>query len=99
MPNNEANKKDNAVKKLQIAAEKVKEQGYDQKTDIRDIIKNIIFFFFTVAIGFGWMMLMLLIISFVSLGYIHMHFDRMIIVSVVTAILAGIWYISRILKK
>lgn len=99
MPNNEANKKDDAVKKLQIAAEKVKEQGYDQKTDIRDIIKNIIFFFFTVAIGFGWMMLMLLIISFVSLGYIHMRFDRMIIVSVVTAILAGILYIFRIFKK
>ena len=91
--------KTDAVRNLQTTAEKIKEQGYDQKKDLRDIVKTVILFFLAVGIGFGWMMLMLLIISFVSLGYLHMHFDRMIIISVISAGLVGIWYIFVNLKK
>ena len=95
MQNSSEKTKEDAIKNLQVAAEKIKEQEYDKKTGIKDIVKAVIFFFFAIAIGFGWMMLMLLIISFVSLGYLHMHLDRMIIVSAICGICTGIWYLFR----
>lgn len=58
-----------------------------------DIVKDIIFFFVVVAVAFGWLLLMLLIISFVSLSFLHMEFDHMVIASIVFAIVAGIVYI------
>jgi hypothetical protein len=58
-----------------------------------DIVKDIIFFFVVVAVAFGWLLLMLLIISFVALSYLHMKFDYMILASVIFAIIAGIVYI------
>ena len=66
---------------------------YEDETDARDIVKDILGFAVTVVLAFGWMMLMLLIISFISLGYLHFEIKWMVIVSVVFAIGAGVFYI------
>ena len=66
---------------------------YEDETDARDIVKDILGFAVTVVLVFGWMMLMLLIISFISLGYLHFEIKWMVIVSVVFAIGAGVFYI------
>lgn len=88
-----------AVEKLKIAAAKVREEAYEDRIDVRDVVKDILFFFVAVAIGFGWMLLMQLIISFVSLGYIHMNIEKMIIVSFVCAFLVGIFNIYKMVVK
>ena len=66
---------------------------------VKDIVKDILFLFASMAIGFLWMLLVLLIISFVSLGYIHMHLDRMIIVSVIFAVAVGVYKLVKMVKK
>lgn len=88
-----------AVEKLKKAAAKVREEAYEDRIDVRDVVKDILFFFVAVAIGFGWMLLMLLIISFVSLGYIHMNIEKMILVSIICAVVVGIYYIYRMTVK
>ncbi len=95
MSNNKDNTKDDAAKNLLMAAEKVKEQGYESRKSVIDIVKSALYFLVIMGIGFCWMMLMLLIISFVSLGYLHMRIEKMFIISGITAILVGIWYIIR----
>ncbi len=95
MSNNKENTKDDAAKNLLMAAEKVKEQGYESRKSVIDIVKSALYFLVIMGIGFCWMMLMLLIISFVSLGYLHMRIEKMFIISGITAILVGIWYIIR----
>ena len=67
--------------------------------DARDIIKDILFFFFAVAGAFLWLMLVLLIISFVTLSYIHMTIEFMMIASVVFAGIIGIVYIVSKVRK
>ena len=88
-----------ALQHLQQLAEKVKKENYEEKFDVKDVVKDIIFFFIAVAIGFGWMLVMLLIISFVSLGYIHMNIDKMIIVSIICGIAVGIYYLYKMAVK
>ncbi|MBP3198683.1 MAG: hypothetical protein J6N21_16995 [Butyrivibrio sp.] len=92
-------KTQDAVERLKEAAKKVSEEKYEEKPDVRDIIKDFLFFFVSVAIGFAWMLLMLLIISFISLGYIHMKIDKMIIVSIICAVVVGIYYIYKMVVK
>ena len=58
-----------------------------------DIVKDIIFFFVVTAVAFGWMLLMLLIVSFVTLSYLHFEFSVMVTVSVITAIIVAIAYL------
>jgi hypothetical protein len=99
MSNNKDNTKDDAAKNLLMAAEKVKEQGYESRKSVIDIVKSALYFLVIMGIGFCWMMLMLLIISFVSLGYLHMRIEKMFIISGITAILVGIWYIIRTVVK
>ena len=99
MSNNKENTKDDAAKNLLMAADKVKEQGYESRKSVIDIVKSALYFLVIMGIGFCWMMLMLLIISFVSLGYLHMRIEKMFIISGITAILVGIWYIIRTVVK
>jgi len=60
------------------------------------IINSIISVLFTGIISFAWMLLMLMIISFVSLSYLHFKIDTMLLVSIVFGILAAIIKIARI---
>lgn len=91
--------KTEAVKHLQEAADKIREEDYEGRPDVKDVVKDIIFFFISVVFAFGWMMLMQLIISFVSLGYIHMDIDRMMIVSIICGIIFGIYYLYKMVVK
>ena len=88
-----------SIENLKKAADKAKEANYEGKHEVKDIILDILGFFVRITIGFGWMMLMLLIISFVSLGYFHFRIENMIIVSVVTAAIVGIHYIYKMIVK
>lgn len=64
-----------------------------------DIIKDVIFFFLTVAVSYGYILLMLLIISFVASRYLPMKFDDMLVYSGIGAAVIGVWYIVKKVKK
>ena len=64
-----------------------------------DIIKDVIFFFLTVAVSYGYILLMLLIISFVASRYLPMRFDDMLVYSGIGAAAVGVWYIVKKVKK
>ena len=64
-----------------------------------DIIKDVIFFFLTVAVSYGYILLMLLIISFVASRYLPMKFDDMLVYSGIGAAAIGVWYIVKKVKK
>ena len=64
-----------------------------------DIIKDVIFFFLTVAVSYGYILLMLLIISFVASRYLPMKFDDMLVYSGIGAAAVGVWYIVKKVKK
>jgi cation transport ATPase len=80
-----------SVRKLQEQAKDA--ARYEDETDARDVIKGVFGFIATVVLAFGWMMLMLLIISFIGLGYLHFEIKVMVLVSVVFAVGAGVFYI------
>ena len=82
--------KQNSVDALKKAADKIKEEKYDEKLDVKDVAVDILGVVFRALIGFGWMMLMFLIISFVSLSYIHFEIKTMILVSVLTGVVLGV---------
>ena len=60
-----------------------------------DIVKDIVFFFITVAGTFGYIMLIQLIISFVMLSVLHFTIERMLIFAAVCAGVMGVVYIVR----
>ncbi len=69
------------------------------RIDALDLAKEVIFFLFMTAGSFGYVMLMLLIISFVTMGYLPLTIDRMLIIAAVCTVLADIWYIMKKIKK
>ena len=81
------------VRSMQESADEMTEKYHDNPYSVKDIILDIILFFVTVAVAFGWLMIMLLIVSFVSLSYLHMKFDKMIIASVIFAVAVGVFYV------
>ena len=64
-----------------------------------NLLKGILGFVFVVAIAFGWMILMLLIISFVSLSYLHFNIDVMLYVSAFFAAVCVVIYIFSKIRK
>ncbi len=64
-----------------------------------DIVKDLIFFIITVGAAFGWSVLCLLIISFITLSYLHFTFEGILIASGVIAGAAGIWYLAGMIRK
>ena len=60
-----------------------------------DIVKDIIFFFVTVVVTFGYVMLIQLIISFVMLSVLHFTIEGMLIFASICAFIMGIVYIVR----
>ncbi len=95
----EEQQKQNSVDALKQAADKVKENNYEDKLDVKDVAVDILGVVFKALIGFGWMMLMLLIISFVSLSYIHFEIKTMFIVSILTGVVVGIIAASGVVRK
>ena len=74
--------------------------GFSSKEyDARDIALDVLGFFLTAGVAFGWMMLMLLIISFVSLSYLHFDIKVMILTSLAFALIVMVVYVVKKIKK
>lgn len=64
-----------------------------------DIVKDIIFFFLTTAFAFGYFMLVLLIISFVTTSFLHFTIEGITIASAVGTAGVAIYYIAKKIKQ
>lgn len=64
-----------------------------------DMIKEIIFFLIVTAFAFGWWMLILLIISFITLSVLHFTIEGIIIASIVGTIGVDIYYVVHRVKE
>lgn len=64
-----------------------------------DIAKDIIFFFVTTAIAFAYFMLVLLIISFVTISYIHFTIEGIFIMATVATVGVDIHYVVKKIRK
>lgn len=71
----------------------------DHKYTKMDILKDIIFFFITVAVSYGYILLMLLIVSFMASRYLPMKFDDMLIYSGIGAAVVAVWYVIKKVMK
>ena len=61
--------------------------------------KDFIFFLITTACSMLWVMTVLLIISFVTLSYLHFTIEGMFITAVVCTVFVDIYYIVNTVKK
>lgn len=64
-----------------------------------DIIKEIIFFLLTTVLAFAYWMLMLLLISFLTLSYIHFTIEGIYVLAIVGTVGTDIWYIIHKIKQ
>ncbi len=64
-----------------------------------DIVKEIVWFIFLTAFIFGWWMLMLLIISFMTSSYLHFTIEGMFIAAIICTIVVDILYIVKKVKE
>ena len=81
----------------------------DSKLDPKDIVKDIIFFFFTVAGTYGYSLFILLVFSlvfvravaFINSSGFFLKFDieHMFIYAGVAAGISAIWYIIKMIRK
>ena len=88
-----------SVKRFKKDAERIQEMYPGDEFTTKDIVTDIVFFFVSVALAYGWMLLMLLIVSFVTLSYIHFEYSVMkIAASVFAAVIALVYIISKVRK-
>lgn len=73
--------------------------GYKEPFSGRDLAKEIIFCIITMALAFLWVLIMLLILSFVTLSYLHFNIKWMILISLLCGIAAGVVYVVSTVKK
>ena len=70
---------------------------YPQKPfTAQDVVMDIIMLFITTAIAFGWTLIMLLIFSFVTLSYVHIEIETMLLIATVVAV---VWFVVDVVKK
>ena len=70
---------------------------YPQKPfTAQDVVMDIIMLFVTTAVAFGWTLIMLLIFSFVTLSYVHIEIEMMLLIS---TMVAGVWFVVDVVKK
>jgi TRAP-type C4-dicarboxylate transport system permease small subunit len=87
------------AKRRKPTTEELLHGGYQAPFSGLDLVKEIIFCIIVMALAFGWMILMLLIISFVTLSYLQFNIKWMLIFSTIFAVLAGIFYVVQTVKK
>ncbi len=74
----------------------------NSKLDPKDIVKDIIFFFLTVAGTFAYVLFILLILSFMFVRYvsiINLDFEHMLLYSGVAVGISAVWYFIKMIKK
>lgn len=64
-----------------------------------DILKDLICFFLMVGCTAGYVVLLLLIISFITLSYLHFTIEGILIAGAVSGGIAGVYYIVKTVKK
>lgn len=74
-------------------------KGSGKKFTSIDIIKDFIFFLITTVCSMLWVMTVLLIISFVTLSYLHFTIEGMFITAIVCTVCVDIYYIVKTIKK
>lgn len=76
--------------------------GRNSKLDPKDVIKDFIFFFITVAGTFGYIMLILLIFSFMfvrAVPVLRLDIDHMLLYAGIGAGISALWYIIKMIRK
>ena len=74
----------------------------DSKLNPKDIVKDIIFFFLTVAGTYAYILFILMLLSFMFLrfvAFINLEFEQMLIISGVAAGISAVWYIIKMIRK
>ncbi len=74
----------------------------NSKLDPKDIVKDIIFFFITVAGTYGYVLFILLLFSMIFLRFVatlRLDFEHMLIYSGIAAGIAAVWYIIKMVRK
>ncbi len=69
------------------------------KEKVRDIVKDFIFFIITTVIAFAYWMLVLLIISFITLSFLHFTIEGIFIAAILGTLCVDIYYIWKTVKK
>ena len=72
------------------------------KPEPKDIVKDIVFFFLTVAGTFGYVLFILMLLSFMFLrfvAFINLEFEHMLVISGVAAGFSAGWYLYKMIKK
>lgn len=72
------------------------------KLDPKDIVKDIVFFFITVAGTFAYVLFIMMLLSFMFLRFvatINLEFEHMLIIAGVAAGISAVWYIVKTIKK
>ena len=72
------------------------------KLEPKDIVKDFIFFLFTVAGTFGDVLFILMLLSFMFLrfvAFLNLEFEHMLIISGVAAGISAVWYLIKMIKK
>ena len=73
--------------------------GANRQNNKWDIIKEIIFFLLTTVLAFAYWMMVLLLISFLTLSYIHFTIDGIFAMAIAGTVGTDIWYIIRKIKQ
>ncbi len=74
----------------------------DSKLDPKDIVKDIIFFFITVAGTFAYVLFIMMLLSFMFLrffAFLNLKYEHMLIISGVAAGISAVWYIIKMVRK
>ena len=74
----------------------------NSKHEPKAIVKDIVFFFITVAGTYGYVLFILLLFSLIFLRFVsalRLDFDHMLIYSGVAAGISAIWYIVKMIRK
>ena len=67
--------------------------------DYGEVVHDVVWFIVSVALAFGWLLLMLLIVSFLTLSYLHFELKWMIIVSLIFAVIVAVLHLRSLARK
>lgn len=73
--------------------------GKDKRFEPQDLIKGLIWDILVAVFVFAWVLLMLLIISFVTSGFLHFRIEKMIAASIICGVLALIFRFIMTIRK
>ena len=77
-----------------------KKEGVRMKA--KDIVKDIVFFFITVAGTYGYVLFILLLFSLIFVRFVsalHLDFEHMLIYSGIAAGISAVWYTIKMVRK